>query len=299
MTPDGGRPRPPRCSPADGGGDVRGSEDTEVRFKLAIIELTLPPPPPRGGRPPRGARIRVVVSDEVARESDVRFELSGASSFWATTGEELRTEAASGDEEFDGERTRGLPARPAFGRGEPLLRRFGVGIPGEAFTGAGATAGAGTGDSGSDSGGGELKAGLGGSSSSSGGGDLKAGRAGISGFTTGATGTGTGAAICGGSGTGAGFTGSGGGGGTLRGCVTGGAEVGAGSETEGGGGGGGTGGGTFPCALWLASQSLASVPAESLVLLIRISTGAVRFRRGTLRSVSAFFLAIVGGRTSA
>ena len=39
-------------------------------------------------------------------------------------------------------------------------------------------------------------------------------------------------------------------------------------------------------------------PAESLVLLMRMSTGAVRLRRGTLRSVSAFFLAIVGGRTS-
>jgi hypothetical protein len=87
--------------------------------------------------------------------------------------------------------------------------------------------------------------------------------------------------------------------------------VGAGSEIGGGGGtagtdgctdggaGGGTGGGTFPCALWMASQSLASVPAESLVLLIRISTGAVRLRRGTLRSVSAFFFARVGGRMSA
>jgi len=78
--------------------------------------------------------------------------------------------------------------------------------------------------------------------------------------------------------------------------------VGACSGSGGGGGtdgtGGGTGGGTPPWARWMASQSLASVPAESLVLLIRMSMGAVRFRRGILRSVSAFFLAIVGGRTS-
>ena len=40
------------------------------------------------------------------------------------------------------------------------------------------------------------------------------------------------------------------------------------------------------------------LPAESLVLLIRMSMGAVRLRRGTLRSVSPFFLAIVGGKTS-
>jgi len=39
--------------------------------------------------------------------------------------------SASGEEEFDGERTGGLPARPAFGWGEPLLRRLGVGICGE------------------------------------------------------------------------------------------------------------------------------------------------------------------------
>ena len=40
------------------------------------------------------------------------------------------------------------------------------------------------------------------------------------------------------------------------------------------------------------------LPTDSLVLLMRMSMGAVRLRRGTLRSVSAFFLAIVGGRTS-
>jgi hypothetical protein len=130
-----------------------------------------------------------------------------------TAGEELRPEAASGEDEFDGERTRGLPVRPAFGRGEPLLRRLGVGIDCGTLTGA--AAGAGTGDSGSVSGGGELKAGLGGSSSSSGGGDLKAGRAGIFGFLAGAAGTGMGATNWGGSGTGVGFTtGIGGGGGT-------------------------------------------------------------------------------------
>lgn len=80
-------------------------------------------------------------------------------------GEELRAEA-SREEEFDGERTRGLPVRPGLGRGEPLLRRLAVGICGETL--AGAVAGTGTDDSVSDSGGGELKAGLGGSSSSSG-----------------------------------------------------------------------------------------------------------------------------------
>jgi hypothetical protein len=132
-------------------------------------------------------------------------------------GEELRAEA-SREEAFDGERTRGLPARPELGRGEPLLRRLGVGICGETL--AGAAAGTGAGDSDSDSGGGELKAGLGGSSSSSGGGDLKTGLAGASAFAARAAGTGTGAANFGGSGTGVGFTsgsGSGGGGGTLSG----------------------------------------------------------------------------------
>jgi len=223
-------------------------------------------------------------------------------------GEALRAEAASGEEEFDGERTRGLAVRPGPERGEPLLRRLGVGVGGETLTDA--KAGTGTGDSGSDSGGGELKAGLGGSSSSSGGGDLKVGRAGISGSAAGVAWTGTGATNCGGSGTGGGFTtGSGGGGGTWGSCATRvGSTGGAGCGTGGGGGGatgevtwaetGGTGGGTFPCALWLASQSLASVPAESLDLLMRISMGAVRLRRGCLRSVSVFFFAIVGGRTS-
>ncbi len=84
-----------------------------------------------------------------------------------TAGEELRAEAARGEDEFDGERTRGLPLRPGFGRGEPLLRRLAVGVGGETLTGA--TAGTGTADSGSDSGGGDVKAGLGGTSSSSGG----------------------------------------------------------------------------------------------------------------------------------
>jgi len=79
MPPDCGRPRPPRCNPADGGGEVRGSDAIEPRFRLDTIELTFPPPPPRGGREPRGWRIRVV-SPEVTRESDVRFEFSGASS---------------------------------------------------------------------------------------------------------------------------------------------------------------------------------------------------------------------------
>ena len=113
-------------------------------------------------------------------------------------GEALRAEVASGEDEFDGERTRGLPLRPTFGRGEPLLRRLGVGVGGETLTGAAAGAGADASDSGSDSGGGEVKAGLGGKSSSSGGGDLKAGRAGIFGCAAGAAGTGTGATNCGG-----------------------------------------------------------------------------------------------------
>jgi len=222
MRPDCGRPRPPRCSPADGGGDVVRSEVTELRFKLDMIEPTLFP---RGGREPPGRRFTRAVSDEGPRESDVRFRFSCVSSPWPTAGEELRPGAASGEEEFDGERTRGLPAR----RGEPLLRRLGAGICGETL--AGAAAGAGTGDSGSDSGGGELKAGLGGSSSSSGGGDLKTGLVGIFEFTAVAAGTGTGAANFGGSGAGAGvgFTsGTGGGGGTW---IGGGVEVGAGSDT--------------------------------------------------------------------
>jgi hypothetical protein len=65
MTPEVGRPRPPLCNPVDGGGDVvRGSDEIEFRFRLDTIELTLPLPP-RGGREPRGARMRDDVSPEV------------------------------------------------------------------------------------------------------------------------------------------------------------------------------------------------------------------------------------------
>jgi hypothetical protein len=206
---------------------VRGSDAVELRFRLDMIELT-PPPEPRRGRDPRsGARARDDVSFEPMRESDARPGFSGASSFCETAGEGLRMALpASGEEEFDGERTRGLPVRMAPGRGEPLLRRTGVG--GETLTGAaagaGAAAGGGAGESRSDSGGGEVKAGRGGRSSSSGGGDLKAGRAGTPGFAAGAAGIGTGATTRGGSGAGLGF--SGGGGGT--------------EWMAGGGGGGGT-----------------------------------------------------------
>jgi hypothetical protein len=209
MVPDSGRPRPPRCSPAEGGGDVRGSDATVLRFKLDTIELTFPPP--RRGREPRGGRARDA-SAEVTRESDARLGFSGASSLWETAGEGLRSPAppASGEEEFDGERTRGVLVRIP-GRGEPLLRRVGVG--GETLTGAatGTGAGTGAGDSRSDSGGGEVKAGRGGTSSSSGGGDLKVGRAGMFGFAAGAAGIGTGATTRGGSGAGVGLKGGGGG----------------------------------------------------------------------------------------
>src|SRR6266850_2628723 len=149
-------------------------------------------------------------------------------------GEALRADEASGDEEFDGERMRGVPVRPGFGRGEPLLRRLGDGVGGETLMGA--AAGTGAGDSRSDSGGGEVKAGLGGSSSSSGGGDLKAGLAGRSASPAGAGAacTGTGAANCGGAGVGF-ATGSGGGGGMLRDFVIGSVALGTDSETGGGG----------------------------------------------------------------
>ena len=282
-----GRPRPLRCSPAEGGGDVRGSDATELRFRLDTIELTFPP---RRGREPRsGARVRAAASVEDIRESDDRPGFSGASSFWETAGEGLRpTPPASGEDEFDGERTRGLLVRMAPGRGEPLLRRAAVGaetLAGAAAAGAGA--GTGAGESRSESGGGEVKAGRGGISSSSGGGDLKAGLAGTPGFGAGAAGTGTGATTRGGSGAGLGFNGGGGGTGWMvagGGGGSTGAGAGAGSgarEIEDTGGTGGT-----------------MLPADSLAPLMRMSMGAVRLRRGTLRSVSAFFLAIVGGRTS-
>lgn len=220
-TTDPGRPRPPRCSPADGGGDVRGSDAADWRFRLDMIELTpAPPPPPRKGRDPRGGRARDDDSLDPIRESDARPGLIGASSFcWETAGEGLRMlPPASGEEEFDGERTRGLLVRMP-GRGEPLLRRTGIGgaLTGAA-AGAGAGAAAGTGSAAggageprSDSGGGEAKAGRGGISSSSGGGDLKAGRAGTPGFAAGFAGTGTGATTRGGSGAGLGVSGGGGG----------------------------------------------------------------------------------------
>ena len=152
-------------------------------------------------------------SAEEPRESDVRCGFSGVSSPRGTAVEELRAEAERGEDEFDSERTRGLPLRPGVGRGEPLLRRLAVGVGGETLTGA--TAGTGTADPSSDSGGGEVKAGLGGTSSSSGGGDSKAGRAGTSASAARAAGTGTGAANGGGGGVGVGFsTSSGGEGGT-------------------------------------------------------------------------------------
>jgi hypothetical protein len=281
---------------------VRGSDAVELRFRLDMIELT-PPPAPRGGREPRSAgRTRDDVSFEPMRESDARPGFSGASSFCGTAGEGLRMALpASGEDEFDGERTRGLPVRMAPGRGEPLLRRTGVG--GETLTGAaagvgaGAAAAGGAGDSRSESGGGDVKAGRGGRSSSSGGGDLKTGRAGTPGFAAGAAGIGTGATTRGGSGAGLGFSGGGGGidwmaGGGGGGGTAWGAGAGAGTGAGAGAGSGAreiedtgnTGG-------WM-------LPAESLVLLMRMSMGAVRLRRGTLRSVSTFFLAIVGGRTS-
>lgn len=266
---------------------------------MDTIELTFPPPP-RKGREPRSCGRARACSAEVLRESDARLGFSGESSPGETAGEGLRSPAppASGEEEFDGERTRGLLVRMP-GRGEPLLRRTGVG--GEtltgAATGAGEGTGAGAGDSRSDSGGGEVKAGRGGTSSSSGGGDLKVGRAGMSGFAAGTAGTGIGATTRGGSGAGVSFKGGGGGiGWTAGGGGGAGAEAGSGArEIE---DTGGTGGGMLPSARSFASQSLASLPAESLVLLMRMSMGAVRLRRGTLRSVSAFFLAIVGGKTS-
>ena len=214
MEPDRGRPRPLRCSPAEGGGDVRGSDATELRFRLDTIELTFPPPPRRGREPRSGWRGRAAASVEDMRESDDRPGFSGASSLWETAGEGLRpAPPASGEDEFDGERTRGLLVRMAPGRGEPLLRRAG-GVGAETLTGGAAVAGAGTGGAGesrSDSGGGEVKAGRGGISSSSGGGDLKAGRAGTPGLGADTAGTGTGATTRGVSGAGLGFNGGGGG----------------------------------------------------------------------------------------
>jgi hypothetical protein len=235
ITLDGGRPRPPRCNPEGGGVDTRGSEE-ELRLRLDMIELTLPPP--RGGREPRGGRMRDV-SPEVARESEARWGFSGASSPGVTAGE-LARPGDSGEEEFEGERTRGLPLRPGFGRGDPLLRRLGVGVGGETLTCV--TVRAGTGVSDSDSGGGEVKAGLGGNSSSSGGGDLNAGRGGTLVSARRVAGIGTGATNGGSSGTGGSFIISGGGGGGGWSCGTGGVEIGAGSGTGRIGGGGGTGG---------------------------------------------------------
>jgi hypothetical protein len=76
--PDIGCPRPLHCSLANVC-NVRGSKTTELRFRFDTIELTLPPPPPCGGHEPHAWR-RQLVSDEVNRESDVRFRFSGVSS---------------------------------------------------------------------------------------------------------------------------------------------------------------------------------------------------------------------------
>lgn len=54
----------------------------------------------------------------------------------------------------------------------------------------------------------------------------------------------------------------------------------------------------FFATICASRSSRGSMPTESLLLLKRKSTGAVRLRIGTLRSDSRFFLAIVGGRIS-
>ena len=92
--PDIGCPRSLHCSLADIC-NVKGSKTIELRFRFDTIQLTLPPPPPWGVRKPHGWR-RQLVSDEVARESDVQLRFSGVSSLRGVAGEKMRAEAANG-----------------------------------------------------------------------------------------------------------------------------------------------------------------------------------------------------------
>src|SRR6266851_4272364 len=54
QTSDAHHARHAAIPPTDGGGDVRGSEEIELRFRFDTIELTLPPPPASR----RGRRVR-------------------------------------------------------------------------------------------------------------------------------------------------------------------------------------------------------------------------------------------------
>ena len=211
-------------------------------------------------------------------------------------------------DEFVGERER-LPVelgeRDLAGEGEPrgVAGETVTGTEGDSSGGSGMLtgAGAGAGASGSTSGGGSTNLGIGGASSVSGGGSLKTGiGGGAFGSSLGAAG-GAGAAVGAGVSTGtagAASTGAG----DLAGSGTGANDSGAGAGGKGGSSGrAGLGAredgrmlGFF--ATSCASRiSLVSAPIESLLLLIRMSIGAVRFLKGIFLSDSRFLRAIVGG----
>jgi len=74
-------------------------------------------------------------SAEESRESDVRFGFRGMFLALRDGGRGAPSGGGKCEEEFNGERTRGLPLRPEFGRGESPLRRLAVGVGGETSAG--------------------------------------------------------------------------------------------------------------------------------------------------------------------
>jgi hypothetical protein len=138
----------------------------------------------------------------------------------------------------------------------------------------------------SSSEGGSLNVGIGGTSSSSGGGSLNDGRGGVESFSiegsaTAGSNTSSSLPELFDSEIGEAWIGAGGASGTVVEIVA-----------------PGTCAAIFCAACWAANISRFGEPTEILLRLMRISTGAVRFRTGTRRSDSRFFLAIVGGRIS-
>jgi hypothetical protein len=157
----------------------------------------------------------------------------------------------------------------------------------------------------SSSGGGSLNVGLRGRSLSSGGGSLNAGRGGAPSFELAAVLVGNGGGgRTRGEGAFAWFEIGGGGGGAINDFEPPVLSASCGVSCLGKLGGDGSGGDLilesdgFRAACWAASSCFASAPIEILLLLSLMSTGAVRFLTGTLRSDSCFFFAIVGGRIS-
>lgn len=311
-------------------GAATGTAPVLFLFRFCTRFCTAPPPPlcgaPRPARARRGPRIAPACAEPV-REIDVFPEPRTMSSAPlpaapCTCGDGLRDDPIPGEApplaRFCGVGGITCVVRAGGMPGEDLMLDVADIITSESSdVSGGGSAKAGRGGRSSISGGGSLKVGLGGRLSNSGGGSLNDGlwRGGSNG------GGGGGAANTGGGGGGViAFPKTGGGGGRTKGAAedtTLGTKGGGGGTAAGAGLGAVTGGGgggailllldTSDCVrIWPASEGFcatccatsscwASAPTDILLLLKRISMGAVRFLTGTLRSDSRFLRAMVGG----